>query len=225
MSIALDDIPVFFRAPPGGAGYFSLHGQREVTKRKATPRTRPEHIPVLRMRERAPGFAEGTSMCLRRTGPRPAGHPSDCSVAPRRVRGAPFNAMTCHIHVARPSGRLRRSNWQSCRFSLRAWKTPHGAQDARLTGPLCCGEGRTTRPAGWARWIAPTCRRAWDGASASPAGPNGFFVHGWTKNAAPGSPSLWPLSLGEARESGPPAWRRAEKDMDVNALGFLPVQK
>jgi hypothetical protein len=58
-------------------------------------------------------------------------------------------------------------------------------------GPLCCGEDRTIRPAGWAQGIAPTCRRAKDGASASPAGPSGLFVHGRTKRAAPGWPFSW----------------------------------
>src|SRR6185437_7732587 len=148
------DVHVFFRAPPGRAGNFLLLGQEKVTKEKATPRTRPEHIHVLRMRARPPGFADGTSLCLRRTGPHRA-----------RVR--------------------ERSNL----FSLALSEARMAVIEADL-GPLCCGAGRTRRPEGWAQWIAPTCRRATDGASASPAGPYGFFVHGWTKNAAPG----WPFS-------------------------------
>src|SRR6185437_934641 len=91
-----------------------------------------------------------------------------------------------------------------------------GGQDGRhkskaFPGPLCCGEGRTIRPAGWARWIAPTCRRARDGASASPAGPHAFFVHGWTKNAAPGWPFLGPTFFGHAKKGGSPAREAGEK--------------
>src|SRR6185312_17392882 len=51
------------------AGNFLLLGQEKVTKEKATPRTRPPHIHVFRVRERSPRFADGTSVCLRRTGP------------------------------------------------------------------------------------------------------------------------------------------------------------
>ena len=92
------DIPVFFRAPPVGAGGFLLHGQEKVTKEKATPRTRPEPIHGLRMRERPSGFAEGTSLCLRRTGPHPAGHPSDFSVARSPCsRGPVWRASCAHV--------------------------------------------------------------------------------------------------------------------------------
>jgi len=59
------DILVFSRAPPGRAGDFLLCGQEKVTKEKATPRTRPPHVHVLRIRSRSPGFADGTSLCLR----------------------------------------------------------------------------------------------------------------------------------------------------------------
>jgi hypothetical protein len=50
------DIRVFFRAPPGGAGNFSLFGQREVTKRKATPVLRFSSIHGRKMRAVRPGL-------------------------------------------------------------------------------------------------------------------------------------------------------------------------
>ena len=84
-------------------------------------------------------------------------------------------------------------------------------------GPLCCGEGRTIRPEGWAQGIAPTCCRARDGASASPAGPHGFFVHGGTKTQHWGGLSLGDFSLAKQREVTRAPWRRAEKDRDVDA--------
>jgi len=96
----------------------------------------------------------------------------------RRVRGAPFSALP-----ARVTGEAVLPDLASSEAMMAAIEAE--------SGPLCCGEGRTRRPEGWAQWIAPTCRRAMDGASASPAGPHAFFVHGWTKNAAPGWPFSW----------------------------------
>ncbi|WIG54662.1 MAG: hypothetical protein OJF61_000448 [Rhodanobacteraceae bacterium] len=93
--------PCLFRAPPGGAGDFLLRGQEKVTKEKATPRTRPEHIRVLRIRERSPGFAEGTSLCLRRTGPHPAGHPSDFSVVRSPCSRGPVWRASCALSPQR----------------------------------------------------------------------------------------------------------------------------
>jgi hypothetical protein len=50
------DIHVLFRAPPGGAGDFSLFGQREVTKRKATPVLRFSSIHGRKIRAGRPGL-------------------------------------------------------------------------------------------------------------------------------------------------------------------------
>src|SRR5690348_4325208 len=87
-----------FSAPSHGAGYFLLRRQEKVAKEKAIPRTRPPHIHVLRVRERPPGFAEGTSVCLRRTGPHPAGHPSDFSVVRLPCSKGPDRRASC-AHV------------------------------------------------------------------------------------------------------------------------------
>src|SRR5579875_1386808 len=95
------DVPVFFRPPPGQACDFLLRGQEKVTKEKATPRTRPQPIHGLRVRERPPGFAEGASLRLRRTGALPVRHPSDFPSFARRVRGAPSGAL--------PARRMARS--------------------------------------------------------------------------------------------------------------------
>ena len=84
-----NDIHAFFRAPPGRASDFLLRGQEKVTKERAAPRTRPSPIHGLRVHSRPPGFADDTSMYLRRTGAFPVRHPvgnfvvrSPCSRGP-----------------------------------------------------------------------------------------------------------------------------------------------
>ena len=184
-----------------------MRGQEKVTKEKATPRTRPEHIPVLRMRERPPGFAEGTSLCLRRTGPHPAGHPSDFSVVRSPCSRGPTERASCARGGAKRMAVACFERGQDGRHRSKAF-----------LGPLCCGEGQTIRPAGWAQRIAPTCRRARDGASASPAGPNELFVHGWTKSAAPGWPFFGPPFFGHAKKGGSPAREAGEKRQGCHSL-------
>jgi hypothetical protein len=133
------DIHVFFRAPPRGAGNFSLLGQREVTKRKATPRTRPEHIRVLRMRERPPGFAEGTSLCLRRTGAHPVRHPSDFSVDRSPCSRGPTSRASCaHVLAKHADG--------SCSEGGHGWPVPkQGFSGAPV---LRCGPDEKARRVG-----------------------------------------------------------------------------
>jgi len=53
---SLCDIPVFFRAPPGGAGNFLLRGQEKVTKEKATPVLRFSSIRGRKIRSGRPGL-------------------------------------------------------------------------------------------------------------------------------------------------------------------------
>jgi hypothetical protein len=91
------DVPVFFRPPPRRACDFSLRRQREVTKRKATPRTRPSLIPALRVRARTPGFADGPSLGLRRTDPHPAGHPADFSCVRSPCSRGPVGAHPARV--------------------------------------------------------------------------------------------------------------------------------
>ncbi len=124
---AWDDIPVFFRAPPARAGDFSLLGQREVTKRKATPRTRPPHVLVLRIRSRPPGFADGTSLCLRRTGALPVRHPADLSVVRSPCSRGPVWRTSCARDGAKrvaDSRFVRGHGWPSLERSTRLCTTP-----------------------------------------------------------------------------------------------------
>jgi hypothetical protein len=88
--------------------------RRSACERRSRPEGRRAGCPA-RSKEGTPrehalrpsmgcGFASG-----RRGSPK--AHPCTCGELAR---------MTRHIHVTRPSGRLRHSNRQSCRFSLRA---------------------------------------------------------------------------------------------------------
>jgi len=66
------------------------------------------------MRERPPGFAEGTSLCLRRTGPHPAGHPSDLSVVRSPCsRGPSARILRAHAGEARGLISLRARPWMA----------------------------------------------------------------------------------------------------------------
>jgi hypothetical protein len=122
------DVPVFFRPPPGRTCHLSLRGQRKVAQREAAPRTRPSSVHGLRVRSRPPGFAEGTSLCLRRTGPHPAGHPSDLSGARSPCSRGPdwHGRLTASPRFARraagggPDLIRGRSNRQSWRLGLPA---------------------------------------------------------------------------------------------------------
>ena len=86
------------------AGHFSLSGQREVTKRKATQRCRsPGILPC----DCARGLRGSRTAhpAPTRTGPRPAGHPSGYFLHPRAATdGTRFGGSPC-----RRSGRNRRA--------------------------------------------------------------------------------------------------------------------
>lgn len=97
-----------FSAPSGGAGDFLLLGQEKVTKEKATPRTRPPHIPVLRIRSRPSGFAEGPSLDLRRTGALPVRHPSGISVVRSPCSRGPIGAHPARVTDTEKGGYLLR---------------------------------------------------------------------------------------------------------------------
>ena len=73
--------------PCRAAGHFSLRGQREVTKRKATP-FRAFRAFARKVRGRAPGFVDRASCPDDKLAGVPAGHPSGCSsTRPPRHRG------------------------------------------------------------------------------------------------------------------------------------------
>jgi hypothetical protein len=61
--------------PSAGPTYFSLRAQREVSKRKGTPRPRPPRIPALRVRVRRSGISDRPSLACRNPWPHPCGQP------------------------------------------------------------------------------------------------------------------------------------------------------
>jgi hypothetical protein len=92
-----------------------------VAKRKS-PKRRPPHEHVLstsllRIRSRLPRFADGTGICLRRTGPHPAGHPSDGSVVHSPCSRGPGLAHFCAHGDTKQTG--------CCRYGQgHGWPTP-----------------------------------------------------------------------------------------------------
>jgi len=78
------------------ATYFLLRGQEKSRQREGHPHARAlRTVPVLQVRESAPGFADSTSMCWQQTGPHPVGHPSDfsCAASPRAT--GPIQRASC----------------------------------------------------------------------------------------------------------------------------------
>ena len=69
-------------------GHFLLLAQEKVTKEKGTPRVAPLGHPVQRVRGRAAGVFDGTSLCPRKRRRHPVGDPSGFSSArPPQLRG------------------------------------------------------------------------------------------------------------------------------------------
>jgi hypothetical protein len=78
-------IPALFHSPPGERPTFSCVAKRKWAKRRP-PHTRAlRTVPVLKVREAAPGFADSPSVDWHRTGPHRMGHPTDisCAASPR----------------------------------------------------------------------------------------------------------------------------------------------
>jgi len=91
--------------PSAGPSHFSLRGQREVTKRKATPRPRSRCIPAPGVRVRWLGFSTGHPWPDENHAGIPAGVPSGDSASARRFRGAPLkSAGSCPQEPASAQG-------------------------------------------------------------------------------------------------------------------------
>jgi hypothetical protein len=77
------------------------------------------------------------------------------------------------------------------------------------SGPLCGGEGWTIRPAGGSAWMPIPFRRGRSPVE-KPGRPSRTVWAVSPDSAKRGCPSLWLLSLGQARESDPASGRRSE---------------
>jgi hypothetical protein len=144
-------------SPPGERVSFSC-----VAKRKS-PKRRPPHtralrtVPVLQVREAAPGFADSPSMDWHRTGPHRVGHPSDnsCAASPR-PRGPHQRASCAPKQRAKSKEQREKRKEKREKPKLAGIRFVLAAHDPQETGPLCSGNLTEGKPAGWAQGIAPS---------------------------------------------------------------------
>jgi hypothetical protein len=190
-----------------------LRRQEKVAKEKAIPRTRPPHIHVLRVRERPPGFAEGTSVCLRRTGPHPAGHPSDFSVVRSPYSKGPIGAHPARTRRQSKQLRLGPSEARMAAVEAELFRGPCAAVRAGREGPQ--GGRNGLRPLAAAPRMARRLAR--------PVRTDFSSMEG-RKTQHRGGLSLGDFSLAKQREVTRAPGRRAEKDRDVEGNWPLAVR-
>jgi hypothetical protein len=117
---------ILMRGAAPRAGYFSLHGQRKVTKRKAAPMSRPSGS--LRYSPGA-GFSDGTSVCRRKNARPPWRAPCGlirpglrCSASQRglKVKGSSPDGIAGGGRALRARGRTGSRDLSPVVFSLSA---------------------------------------------------------------------------------------------------------
>ena len=182
-----------------GPSYFSLCGQRKVTKREATPMARPPGILPSGCAGGWRGFSAAPPCAVEKLARIPASHPADFPPPTRRAIGAP--------------GRAARSK----RALFKRAEAPHvcgalalasGAHDARplYPGPLGDGETGTIRPR---RGPCQGRQRLFDRTGVRPKSPataHGLSAHGGAESGAAGCS----FSLSTQRESSSGADRRSK---------------
>ena len=183
----------FFRSPPGGAGHFSLDGQRKVTKRKAAPAYAPggrqsaqfpavlavdrpannSHIPVLRQ------FA----------------FPRSPAALLGRARRGPMKSQGARVQRAEAH--------RASSETLHPERAPSWARGMRAEGvPSAAAKWRRNSPKGGRDGSRPVRCQSMDGLSADPGAASRSRRAGCPETADVGWwPSLWLLSLGHLRES------------------------
>src|SRR5690348_1968201 len=211
------DLPVFFRPPPGRASHLSLHGQRKVAQRKATPVLRFSSIHGRKVRAGRPGlptrhpwrggkWAQSIAPTLRAF-----------SSGPHRSTGAPEKPCFGTGHPWPPS----EQDPSACFAST-------CAQDARDVGPLEHGERSTEKSEGWRTGCAPVRRRHRDVPSANPGGRSRILSTRMCSGRVRGVAfllvtSLWPSKeklpapLGGARKKTWMSYENAYESGAVNA--------
>jgi len=189
--------------PCRGASYFSLRGQRKVTKREATPMARPPGILPCGCAGGFRGFPTAHPCTGGKLARIPAGHPADFPPPARRAIGAPKEQRA-------PSAQKQRPEQSK---ALRAREPfASGAHDARLLfrGPWAAvRRGRQGRAAGEATDGLAFSRGQ---ESARKARPRLTHLPGRTPGKRqPGWPfSLVTFSLATQRESNSGAYRRSK---------------
>ena len=132
---------------PAASESLSLEWPRESNQREGHPTSAVSGHPALRLRERAPGFADGTSVCRHRTGRRPAGPPAGCSsTRPPRLRG-PMERASCapktNVALHLPLLFLLRAG--RARFALNGSPCGHAEERSRQAGKGKLSEHRDVR--------------------------------------------------------------------------------
>ena len=195
---------------PAASESLSFACPKESNQRKGHPASAVFGPPALRRRERAPGFADGTSVCRHRTGRRPAGPPAGCSsTRPPRLRG-PMERASCapktNVALHLPLLLLLRAGRARSGFE----RAPCGHAEERSRQP---GKGKLSghrdvrvvcRPADGEHRRAPDGqepgrRGRWGGLLLTPGILPFALRAGFAVRAAPAA--QWLLSLGHSRES------------------------
>ena|SRR6185312_6238867 len=197
--------------PCRGASYFSLRGQRKVTKREATPVRRPTGILPSGCVSLGRAFRRGSCPGEKCAASLP--HTLRAfSSEPHRRTGAPAEQRASCAHSSeKPQQKLKQKH-EHCTLSLlrRAAATRVRAGSAPLyPGPLGRGGWMEDQPAGWPTGGRPvfrqhrTCCRKTPESTRAPAGQD-------ARRARPrGAVSLGYFSLGTQREvTRPPAGGR-----------------
>jgi len=199
----------FFARHPWRASHFLLLAQEKVTKEKGTPAGAVGRRPTARGRyggsltghpwpdSELAGLLPATLRAFSSaSSPRPRGTPE---IKSRRAKAHPIKAIPKRFPSPACGGRCRRR-----KGALLIW-APCGAAKGGRKGPKGRREGsRRFR-----------CRPGWPVSGTRPPVANPQRSCG---RPTRGAPSLWLLSLGQARESDPRAGMRVEPHRDVRRL-------
>ena len=178
--------------------HFSLRGQREVTKRKATPLPRLTGLRPVRFASGLRGLSTVHPWTDDKLAGIPAGHPAGFPPPGRRCRGDGRAKARARASQNKDEAEARgATRWFALDLAL---LISAGRWPACSTGPLCGGESGTKRPVGASagmpmpfRQGRMPCRKARPRLTGLPGLRPGKRQAGW--------PSLWLLSLGQSRES------------------------
>jgi len=182
-----DSRPCAFPRASLRAGHFLLLAQEKVTKEKGTPGGTP--AAALRVRYGRPGSADGTSC---------AAAESARSLAPTlRALSAALRRPTRGQDQERPLPPSAPSPASGGRDSLIGWALAHRLGSSG--SPLGAARTRRKKPEGARAGCACVRCQARDGLSANLR--SGLAQSAFGRPRPRGCPSLWLLSLGQARES------------------------
>jgi hypothetical protein len=174
--------------------------------------------PALRLRGRASGFADSTSVCWQRTGRDPSRPPCGPFLRPAataygarlarilraraKSQSQSQSALIRLRHLLPPSGRRKiRSKSEAASAGLRESASSWLRRRRSDRGPYAVAQRRREGPKGGSQGCEPVGCQSRDGLSANPGAAARSRRAGCPETAASGWPSLWLLSLGHARES------------------------